>query len=54
MNVQFMKEYQEFLKQEKQLGEKKRQYKLQLRKDLNDQIKFKEDLIVSLIMLLII
>lgn len=47
MDKQFMMECQENLKKEKQLEEEKKKYKFQLGKELNDQIKFKEHIIVS-------
>lgn len=41
------KEYKEYFKEEKQLYEKKKQFKWQIREDLNAQINYKKDIIVS-------
>lgn len=51
MDKHLLKEYHENLKKEKQLQEERTKCKLQLRKELKDQIKFREYIIVSLIML---
>lgn len=41
------KEYKEYFKEEKQLYEKKKQLKWQIREDLNAQINYRKDIIVS-------
>lgn len=41
------REYEEYLKEEKQLYDKKKQFKWQIRKDLNDQINSRKYIIVS-------
>lgn len=40
-------EYERYLEEERQLCEKKKQFKQQVRKDLKDQINFKQNIIVS-------
>lgn len=45
---QSVKEYEAYVKEEKQMWEKKNQFKCQIRKDLNDQIKSRKDIIVRL------
>jgi len=47
MFKQSIKEYEDYIKEEKQQWENKKQYKWQFRKDLNDQIKSSKELIVS-------
>lgn len=44
---QMSKEYEEYYKEEKQLYEKKKQFKGQIRKDLNAQINYRKYIIVS-------
>lgn len=44
---QMSKEYEEYLKEQKKLCDKKKQFKWQIRKDLNDQINDRRDIIVS-------
>jgi len=45
---QSVKEYKEYLEEERKLCEKKKQFKWQVRKDLNDQINFRKNTIVSI------
>lgn len=47
MFKQSIKEYEDYIKEEKLQRENKKQYKWQFRKDLNDQIKSSKELIVS-------
>jgi len=47
MFKQSIKEYEDYIKEEKLQWENKKQYKWQFRKDLNDQIKSSKELIVS-------
>lgn len=42
-----IKEYEEFLEEEKRLWEEKKQFKWQVKKDLMDQMKSRKDIIVS-------
>lgn len=46
---QSAKEYEEYLETEKQLWEKKKQLKWQIRKDLSDQINARKNIIVRII-----
>jgi len=48
MFKQSIKEYEDYIKEEKRQWEIKKQYKWQFRKDLNDQIKSSKELIVSI------
>lgn len=47
MFKQSIKEYEDYIKEEKLQWENKKQYKWKFRKDLNDQIKSSKELIVS-------
>lgn len=48
INEQLFKEHQDFLKEEKQITDEKKKNKCYLRKYLNEQMKFREEKIVSL------
>lgn len=45
---QSVKEYEAYVNEEKRMWEEKKQFKCQMRKDLNDQIKSRKDIIVRL------
>lgn len=47
MFKQSIKEYEEYLKEEQLMWKNKKQYKWQFRKDLNDQINSRKEIIVS-------
>lgn len=49
---QSVKEYERYLEEERRLWEKKKQFKWQIKNDLMDQIKSREDIIVRTYILL--